>query len=243
MNAVSFIQIFIKTPTGNTVTLIIDPAKSIECLKQMIQDKEGIPPDQQLLTYSDRTLEDGRCLSDYSITHRSIIMLTVSEETFQILVSTSGEQIITKVQERVATCHIKEKMRFALQLPTGTLAIKYHPFSESCQEPSLAHSLDLRSLPIQQELTMRLFLENVAAAIPDKWQMVGLELDLPMSTIRSIEAEKHVNLQRCFAEVFDHWQKNPTPQRLFCWDTVVKVLQSPSVNEPVLARNISQQFC
>ena len=90
---------------------------------------------------------------------------------------------------------------------------------------------------------MLLFLENVAAAIPDKWQMVGLELDLPISTIRSIEAEKHVNLQGCFAEVFDHCQRNPTPQRPFCWDTVVKVLQSPSVNEPVLARNISQQVC
>ena len=109
VNAVSFIQIFIKTPTGKTVTLIIDPAKSIECLKQMIQDKEGIPPDQQLLTYSDKELEDGRCLSDYSITHQFIIMLAVCEETFQILVSTSGEQIVTKVQERAATCHIKEK--------------------------------------------------------------------------------------------------------------------------------------
>ena len=171
------------------------------------------------------------------------IELAVREDTFNISVTTTGEQIITKVQERVATCHIKEKMRFALQLPTGTLAIKYDPFSESCQKPSLAHSLDLRSLPIQQEPTMRLFLENVAAAIPDKWQMVGLELDLPMSTIRSIEAEKHVNLQRCCAEVFDRWQKNPTPQRPFCWDTVVKVLQSSAVNEPVLARNISQRFC
>ena len=242
-NIASVVQIFIKTPSDKTITVNIDPAKSIECLKQMIQKEEGIPLDQQLLTYYDRTLEDGRCLYDYDIIHRSIIMLAVREETFNISVTTSGEQIVTKVQERVATCHIKEKMRFALQLPTGTLAIKYDPFSERCQKPSLAHSLDLRSLPIQQEPTMRLFLENVAAAIPDKWQMVGLELDLPMSTIRSIEAEKHVNLQRCFAEVFDHWQRNPTPQRPFCWNTVVKVLQSPAVNEPVLARNISQQFC
>ena len=62
-----------------------------------------------------------------------------------------------------------------------------------------------------------------------------------MSTIRTIETEKRGNLQQCFAEVFDHWQRNPTPQRPFCWDTVVKVLKSPAVNEPELANNLLQQ--
>ena len=242
-NVASVIQIFIKTLSDKTVTVNIDPAKSIECLKQMIQNEEGIPLDQQLLTYSDRTLEDGRCLFDYNITHRSIIMLAVCEETFNISVTTTGEQIITKVQERVATCHIKEKMRFALQLPSGTLAIKYDPFSESCQKPSLTHSLDLRSLADEQMLTMRLFQAHVASAIPDKWEAMAIELDLPMATITTIERERQGNLLICFAKVFDHWQKNPTPQRPFCWETVVKVLKSPTINEPVLARNISQQFC
>ena len=106
---------------------------------------------QQLLTYSDRTLEDGQCLSDYGITHQSLVMLAVREDTFNISVTTTGEQIVTKVQERVATCHIKEKMRF------GTLAIKYDPFSESCQKPSLAHSLDLCSIADEQMLTLHLF--------------------------------------------------------------------------------------
>ena len=233
-NVASVIQIFIKTPSDKTVTVNIDPTKCIECLKQMIHDIERIPPDQQLLTYTGENLEDGQCLSYYKITHQSTIMLAVREEdTFQISVTTSGKQ-------RVATCHINEKTRFAMQLPTGTLAIKYDPFS---QKSTLAHSLDLHSLAEQKELSIRLFQANISSAIPDKWQAVGIELDLPMSTIRSIEAEKHVNLQRCFAEVFDHWQKNPTPQRPFCWDTIVKVLKSPSVNEPVLARKISQQFC
>ena len=236
-NAASIIQIFIKTPSDKTVTVNIDPAKSIECLKQMIHDIQRIPPDQQLLTYSGENLEDRQCLSYYKITHQSAIMLAVREEdTFQISVTTSGKQ-------RVATCHINEKTRFAMQLPTGALAIKYDPFSKNCQKPTLTHSLNLHSLAEQQDLSLRLFQANISSANPDKWQAVGIELDLPMSTIRSIEAEKHINLQRCFAEVFDHWQKNPTPQRPFCWDTVVKVLKSPSVNEPVLARKISQQFC
>ena len=236
-NAASVIQIFIKTPSDKTVTVNIDPAKSIECLKQMIHDIERIPPDHQLLTYTGKNLEDGQSLSYYKITHQSTIMLAVREEdTFQISVTTSDKQ-------RVATCHINEKTRFAMQLSTGTLAIKYDPFSKNCQESTLTHSLDLHSLAKQQELSIRLFQANISSAIPDKWQAVGIELDLPMSTIRSIEAEKHVNLQRCFAEVFDHWQKNPTPQRPFCWDTVVKVLQSDAVNEQALARKILQQFC
>ena len=236
-NVASVIQIFIKTPYDKTVTVNIDPAKSIECLKQMIHDIERIPPDQQVLTYTGTNLEDGQSLTYYKITHQSTIMLAVHEEdTFQILVTTSGKQ-------RVATCHINEKTRFAMQLSTGTLAIKYDPVSKNCQKPTLAHSLDLHSLAEQQELSLRLFQANISSAIPDKWQAVGIELDLPMSTIRSIEAEKHVNLQRCFAEVFDHWQKNPTPQRPFCWDTVVKVLQSDAVNEQALARKILQQFC
>ena len=233
-NVTSVLQIFIKTPSDKMVTVNIDPAISIECLKQTIHDIERIPPDQQLLTYTGKILEDGQCLSYYKITHQSTIMLAVREEdTFQISVTTSGKQ-------RVATCHINEKTRFAMQLPTGTLAIKYDPLSKNS---TLAHSLDLHSLAEQQELSLRLFQANVSSAIPEKWQDVGIELDLPMSTITTIERETQGNLRLCFAKVFDHWQKNPTPQRPFCWDTIVKVLKSPAINEPVLARKISQQFC
>ena len=123
------------------------------------------------------------------------------------------------------------------------LSYKYDPFSKNCQESTLAHSLDLHSLAEQQELSLRLFQANISSAIPDKWQDMGIELDLPMSTITTIERETQGNLRLCFAKVFDHWQKNPTPQRPFCWDTIVKVLKSPSVNEPVLARKILQQYC
>ena len=71
-------QIFIKTLTGKTLTIVVRKDDTVENLKSKIQDKEGIPPDVQRLIYgAKQLLDDARTLSDYDISKDATVHLLV----------------------------------------------------------------------------------------------------------------------------------------------------------------------
>ena len=105
-------QIFVKAPTGETITLDVSGSDTIGSIKARIQDSLGILPHHQSVMFTGKFLEDGCTLSDYLIRNGSTLHLaTPLRGGMQIFVKfLSGKTIALDVNEGDTIRNVKAKI-------------------------------------------------------------------------------------------------------------------------------------